>query len=93
MPALEFVRESGQRRGSSDADARAGRRVSSPPQLGQTKLRRDPAHSRQNVHSKLQMYASLHSQGRSRPQRSQPGRISRPMFTLRGRQKRPPPPS
>jgi hypothetical protein len=52
---------------------RLGRTTRSPPQLGQRFARRS-AHERQNVHSNVQMNASLESAGSSRSQHSQPGR-------------------
>ena len=56
---------------------RTGRRTSSPPQLGQTKLRRVWQHCRQNVHSNVHTYASSDSGGRSRSQHSHPGLSSK----------------
>jgi len=61
----------------SFAGGRTGLRTSSPPQLAQTKLSLPEAQSRQYVHSKVQMNASLESGGRSLSQHSQLGRISR----------------
>jgi hypothetical protein len=60
----------------SFAAGRTGRRTNSPPQFGQRPDKCISAHSRQNVHSKEQMRASGESGGRSRSQRSQPGRSS-----------------
>jgi hypothetical protein len=58
------------------AAGRIGRRTSSPPQLAQMKPSFLSAHSTQNVHSKVQMYASRESGGKSRSQHSQLGRSS-----------------
>ena len=55
---------------------RVGRLSSTPPQFGHLPPRFDWAQAAQNVHSKEQMTASATSAGRSRPHRSQFGRIS-----------------
>ena len=60
---------------SSLAAGRDGRASSSPPQFGHVPARRPLAQSRQNVHSKEQIRASVDSGGKSRSQHSQPGRI------------------
>lgn len=62
---------------------RTGRRTSSPPQLGQTKLRRVWQHCRQNVHSNVHTYASSDSGGRSRSQHSHPGLSSKAIIAPR----------
>jgi hypothetical protein len=64
---------------AAGAGLRAGLGVSSPRQLGQVNPSRDPAQAMQNVHSKLQMYASPESGGSALPQHSQTGRSSRDM--------------
>ena len=55
--------------------ARAGRSISSPPQLGQRSSSAS-AQVAQKVHSKLQINAPGACAGKSAPQRSQSGRIS-----------------
>lgn len=55
---------------------RIGRDTSPPPQLGQRPLSLVSVHSRQYVHSKLQIIASGSAGGRSLLQHSQLGRIS-----------------
>src|SRR5919108_2362547 len=62
---------------NNSAGRRIGLRTSSPPQFGHTKPSFCEAQSRQNVHSKEQIYASFESGGRSRSQHSQFGRSSR----------------
>ena len=59
---------------SSLSAARMGRATSSPPQFGQRLPSVFSAQSRQKVHSKLQIMASLPSGGRSLLQHSQFGR-------------------
>lgn len=54
-----------------------GRGTNPPPQLGQTSCKVVSTQSAQNVHSKLQMRASVEEGGRSRSQHSQLGRSSR----------------
>jgi len=58
------------------AAGRMGRATRLPPQLGQMPCRRDPAQSRQKVHSYVQIMASEESGDRSRLQHSQLGRNS-----------------
>ncbi len=55
---------------------RTGRGAKPPPQLGHTSCSTESAHAAQNVHSKLQMRASVACGGRGRLQCSQPGRSS-----------------
>jgi len=57
---------------SSDA-GRMGRGEKLPPQLGQRSAKTPEAHDRQNVHSKVQITASLDSGGKSVSQHSQLG--------------------
>jgi hypothetical protein len=56
---------------------RMGRGTNPPPQLGQTLCKMFTTQSAQNVHSKLQIRASVEDGGRSRSQHSQLGRSSR----------------
>lgn len=56
------------------AFGRRGRRTNSPPQLGQVPFNLIFAQSLQNVHSNVQILASVLSLGRSRLQHSQFGR-------------------
>jgi hypothetical protein len=53
---------------------RRGRTVNSPPQFGHSLASFNVTQSTQNVHSKVQMRASVDSFGRSRLQHSQLGR-------------------
>jgi hypothetical protein len=55
---------------------RTGRGAKLPPQLGQTPLRRLSTQSRQKVHSKVQIIASVADGGKSLSQHSQLGRSS-----------------
>jgi hypothetical protein len=52
---------------------RTGRGENPPPQLGQTLCNRFSTHSVQNVHSKLQIFASVGDGGKSLSQPSQFG--------------------
>ena len=52
---------------------RTGRGENPPPQLGQTLCNRFSTHSLQNVHSKLQIFASVEEGGKSLSQPSQFG--------------------
>ncbi len=61
---------------ASFAAGRRGRTTNSPPQFGQVFLNFVSAHEPQNVHSKVQMRASVESFGKSRLQHSQLGRSS-----------------
>src|SRR5207248_3531456 len=60
----------------SFAAGRSGRGAKLPPQLGHTPLRRLSTQSRQKVHSKVQIIASLADGGKSLSQHSQLGRSS-----------------
>jgi hypothetical protein len=55
------------------AAGRIGRGVKSPPQLGQRPFSRVSTHSRQKVHSNVQIIASAACGGRSLSQHSHPG--------------------
>jgi hypothetical protein len=61
---------------TSSAAGRTGRGAKLPPQFGQTPLSRLSTQSRQNVHSKVQIIASVADGGRSLSQHSQLGRNS-----------------
>jgi len=61
---------------ASSAAGRIGRATRPPPQLGQSHRNRCSAHSRQKVHSKEQISASVALGGRSLLQHSQLGRSS-----------------
>jgi hypothetical protein len=58
---------------TSIAGGRIGRGEKLPPQFGQRPFKRLSTQSRQNVHSKVQIIASVASGGRSLSQHSQPG--------------------
>ncbi len=60
----------------SFAAGRIGRLTKSPPQFGQTPPRSRSTQSRQNVHSNVQIIASVAWGGRSLSQHSHPGRSS-----------------
>jgi len=60
----------------SAATGRIGRGTKFPEQFGQKLLRTLSAHSAQNVHSKVQITASVDSGGKSLSQHSQFGRSS-----------------
>jgi len=55
---------------------RIGREAKLPPQLGHRPPRRLSTHARQNVHSKVQIIASVAAGGKSLLQHSQFGRSS-----------------
>jgi len=55
---------------------RTGRGAKLPPQFGQTPASLLSTQSRQNVHSKVQIIASVADGGKSLSQHSQPGRSS-----------------
>jgi hypothetical protein len=57
-------------------DGRIGLGAKLPPQFGQTPLRRCSTQSRQNVHSNVQIIASVAAGGKSLSQHSQLGRNS-----------------
>jgi hypothetical protein len=57
-------------------DGRTGRGAKLPPQFGHKPLRRRSTQSRQNVHSKVQIIASVAAGGKSLSQHSQLGRSS-----------------
>jgi hypothetical protein len=61
---------------TSFAAGRTGRGAKLPPQFGQTPLSRLSTQSRQNVHSKVQIMASVADGGKSLSQHSQLGRSS-----------------
>ena len=61
---------------ASFAAGRRGRPTNSPPQFGHVFFNLVSAHALQNVHSNVQMRASVESFGRSRLQHSQLGRSS-----------------
>jgi hypothetical protein len=61
---------------TSFAAGRMGRATKSPPQFGQRPPRRPSAQSRQKVHSKVQITASVAAGGKSLSQHSQFGRSS-----------------
>jgi hypothetical protein len=67
---------------ASKCVARGGRSVRAPPQFGHSPAKVS-AHAAQNVHSKLQILASLPSGARSRPQHSQLGRSASTATNLR----------
>ena len=60
----------------SSAAGRIGRGEKSPPQFGQTPLSLLSTQSRQNVHSNVQIIASVAAGGKSLSQHSQLGRSS-----------------
>jgi hypothetical protein len=57
---------------TSIAAGRIGRAEKLPPQFGQRPFKRVSTQSRQNVHSKVQIIASVASGGKSLSQHSQP---------------------
>jgi hypothetical protein len=59
---------------TSKAAGRIGRGTRLPPQFGQIPRNTSPAQAAQNVHSKVQIIASVASGGRSLSQHSQLGR-------------------
>jgi hypothetical protein len=61
---------------TSSAAGRTGRGAKLPPQFGQTPLSRLSTQSRQNVHSKVQIMASVADGGKFLSQHSQLGRNS-----------------
>jgi len=61
---------------ASLAAGRTGRGAKFPPQFGQTPRSLSSTHSRQNVHSKVQIMASVADGGKSLSQHSQLGRSS-----------------
>jgi hypothetical protein len=67
---------------ASFSAGRMGRATSSPPQFGQRPPSVVSAQSRQKVHSKLQIMASVAASGRSLLQHSQLGRRSNTVVSL-----------
>jgi len=66
---------------SSAEAGRTGRGVKFPPLLGQTPASLVSTHSRQNVHSNVQIIASAAAGGKSLSQHSQLGRSSSIIFS------------
>jgi hypothetical protein len=78
---VEAGRFASERPGRHSFAGRSGRGVKPPPQFGQTLQSLRSAQSAQNVHSYVQMRASVEAAGKSMSQYSQLGRSSRAMRT------------